>query len=71
MLTSTSDCRQLVPVQEDMALLKSTLHRHDPVDETPTGKGASRQFRPEMGLAAPVQQATPAECYGCVDWFHF
>jgi hypothetical protein len=58
-------------MRENMAILELTLHHHDRVDETSHAKAVPRQVRQDMESAAPVHQPTPAECYGCVDWFHF
>jgi hypothetical protein len=72
MHTPTSDCRQLVPMRESTAILKLTLQRNIPAGRAGPGKGAHSLSHDEMEVAAaPVHQPTPAECYGCVDWFHY
>jgi hypothetical protein len=58
---------------ESTAILKLVLHRNIPGDATPARASElhgerRREARPDT---PPLHQPTPAECYGCVEWFHY
>lgn len=73
MFTPPSDTRQLVPIRESMAILRLVRHRDTPLEQTPPPVRESRRDRrrDERAEATPVRKPTPAECYGCVEWFPY
>jgi len=73
MIVPTSDCRQLVPIRESNEILKVVLHHTSPVENVPApGRDSLGGRRREARSEAPhIHQPTPAECYGCVEWFHY
>jgi hypothetical protein len=70
MIAATSEGRQ---VPREGAVLVSA--RHQPAGVGPLPPPASqllKEWQRDVGLAVvPVHKPTPAECYGCVDWFPF
>lgn len=73
MITPTSDSRQLVPTRESPAAFSLILHRNTPDGEAPTaGEAAHGEVSRDLRLdATHMHHPTPAECYGCVEWFHY
>ena len=72
MIIPPSDPRQLVPIQESAAILRLVEHdRSGAGTAAPTGKAMRAPRRERRADDEPMRQPTPAECYGCVDWFQF
>jgi hypothetical protein len=73
MITPTSESRQLVPTRESTAILELALHHHLPADNAASpARATRREAQPDIWFnALPTHPPTAAECYGCVDWFHY
>lgn len=73
MMMQTSHCRALVPAEANAAILKLMSHARTPADQTshPSALQGTQRHGPEHTDASPAFHPTPAECYGCVDWFAY
>jgi hypothetical protein len=60
------------PSRQGVASLRLLQHREGATRQSPPEKGA-RLERPRDArlVVTPTRQPSDAECYGCVDWFHF
>jgi hypothetical protein len=65
------DYRQRVPAQEEMARLSLVRHRAPTAEKVTPADEAMQRSRGMRSVAAPTHQPTPAESYGCVDWFPY
>lgn len=73
MIDATTDSRPPAPEKTGVASLKLVQHRNAPVVQNiRIPKGVHCERHPDTRLERPLtHRPTPAECYGCVDWFQF
>ena len=73
MNTAISDFRQRVTSGQEVASLALVRHHDGVADAVWIVAAATRTtgLREILPIATPAHQPTPAECYGCVDWFHY
>ena len=72
MIEFTTDASQAMPDKIAAARVTLTLHRNAPRAKTRPATRVHCERHPDAPLiGTPLHQPTPAECYGCVDWFQF
>jgi hypothetical protein len=73
MVEATTDTRITAAHQAGVVSIKLIQHRNAPVVQgARTARSAARERHEDARLEGlPPHQPTPAECYGCVDWFQF
>ena len=71
-MMQTSYCRALVSTRGNTAILKLTSHTRAAADRASLPVKAQHVLPPgNEHIDAFPHQPTPAECYGCVDWFWY
>lgn len=72
MVTPASDRDSSPPARQGLASFRLLQHRDAAVRQAPADKEPRPQRPRDARLAVtPTRPPSDADCYGCVDWFHY
>jgi hypothetical protein len=70
-MITPSDRDSSSPVRQGVASYKLVRRRDAAVGQKPERRPRPEHSRDTRPVVTPTHQPSDAECYGCVDWFHF